>query len=210
MNRLLALLVTLPLAMAAMAQDHGTARKFRFQGSDGGSMVQMSLRSDVASELLLTEIQKVKLEQLEAGMQAAVSKAMLGAGDDPSSMRELIGGVGDKFAENLKTVLTPRQLGRLREILFQKNGYGSLLRKDVQTELALDDWERKGIAQSESDMLTKFDQFRTGSLEPEQMRAAVAKAISDRNLAIENLLTPRQKALFHRMKGKPFVFEDPK
>lgn len=173
-------------------------------------MVQMTHRADVAVELNVTAEQKAKLDALEDAMQTEVSNVMSAPSDDPDETRNRISDVGNKCAADLKQILTPRQYGRLREILFQKAGYGAVLRRDVQDELALDAGQKKGVDEAEAGMLQKFDELRSASLAPAEMRATMMQTIGARDKAIEDLLTPRQKAQFFRMKGKPFKFEDPK
>ncbi len=206
MRQLLILAALVTAAAFATAQGHGTAHRFRFAGSDGGSLVQLAERPEVQTELGLTNEEKAKLSALENGMQAQVTanfEAMQKSKTtDPNKMRGTISATGDKFARALPGILTKPQYKRLQELMLQKAGYGAVLRDDVKAQLHVTAAQKTKIAKAESDLLAGFDKIRANGMGKANPMAMVAA----RDKAVQNALTPAQQKQFEAMKGKPFKF----
>jgi hypothetical protein len=212
MKRVISLTLLLTAAAFSVAQGHG-GMHFRFQGSDGGTMVQLAQRPDVQKELGATPDETTKLADLETRMETAVGAGMtdLTKGDnpDPNTIRNGIQAIGDKFALELPTILTADQDKRLRELLIQRAGFSAAQRKDVQDELGLTDDQRAKIKGATADMLKTFDGLR-GEVDAKKIQDEAKAAIDTRNKAIEDAMTPDQRTKFEAMKGKPFTFDEDK
>ena len=200
------LLILAALATAALsaAQGHGQPHRFRFAGSDGGSLVQLALRPEVQTELALTLEEKSKLSALEAGMQAEVTADFVAMQKskttDPNKMRGTVSNTGDKFAKALPGILTKPQNTRLHQLMLQKAGYGAVLRDDVKAQLHVTAAQKTKIAKAEADLLAGFDKIRAGG------KADPMAMVAARDKAVQKALTPAQQKRFEAMKGKPFKF----
>src|SRR5438045_64016 len=60
-------------AAVSVAQLHSKNMRFRFQGADGGAMVQLAQMPDVQRELKVTKSQSAKLADIEKRMESAIA-----------------------------------------------------------------------------------------------------------------------------------------
>lgn len=217
MNKFLVFVALLGMVATAFAQKTPPhmARRFRFFGADGGSLVQLSIRNDVQKELKVSDEQKTKIADLDHRMQSQIIDKMTEMSKDdkltPNEMRGGISAIGEKFAVELADVLTADQKKRLLEVLLQQVGYLAVQREDIQDKLGLSEPQRSQVKQAQHDATARLDKIRERMMK-EEMSPEERKKISDANIeahkaAIAAALTDEQRAKFKEMQGAPFEFE---
>ena len=205
LKKLIIVIATCVLAMAAMAQGRGGGM---FGGP--GNPTALLTRNDVQTDIQLTDAQKAKLQDIRDNIRSDFQQAMQEAGQDPDARQKAFATIGQKISAQINAVLTPDQQKRLEQINMQVNGYSVVaFDKNLQTQLNLSaDVVTKitGYQQQQTQANTSvFQKMRSGELQQEDAMAAIKKNSDALNSAIEAILTPDQKNNFKTLSGKPFV-----
>ena len=203
MNKFLVIFAVSLAAALSFGQGH-TKGHFQFQGSDGGSLVQLAQRPEVQKELKVTASQKAKLTDLENRLEDAVMSDF--KKDLPTDkMRTTVMNTGNGFADELPKILTPAQNKRLLGLLIQKANYSALERDDVQKDLGFSKAQKGKVDAAQADLLKSFDAVQTQKNKNAAM-LMVRSAMARHAAALKAIMTKSQEKKFEAMKGKPFTF----
>jgi Spy/CpxP family protein refolding chaperone len=199
--------IALVLATACFAQGGGRRGMF-----GGGGMAGMLRRSDVQTDLALTDEQKAKLQTIQDGVRSQMQELFQGGGDRAEAMKQMQP-IMKKASDDALAVLTPDQKHRLNEINVQLNGTSALIdNKDLQDQIGLSDDQKSKIA----DLVTTQraantaigEKMRSQEIDREEGMAAMQKNQQALKDQIDKVLTDAQKAKLTAMGGKPFTKTD--
>lgn len=206
-------------SVAAMAQDGGGRRQrgggqggFQRGGQQGGA--QVLFRSDVQTDLGLTDEQKTKLSELrpqrgnrqrgQGGGQGGNGGGQRGQGANREEMAARRAEQQKKIAE----ILTPEQVKRLKEIQIQLAGPQAILDPEVQKELALDATQTKKVDDLQKGFreANQSVQEKLRNQEIDRTKAAEARKTNNDALKTElqKVLTSAQAEKLKTLGGKPF------
>ena len=203
LQKTLILSAAIAAAAIAVAQGH-TSGHFRFQGSDGGSLVQLAQRDDVQKELKVNGAQKTKLADLENKLEAAVQTDMQHM-SSVDNMRNTVMNTGNDYAKKLPSILDATQNKRLLQLLIQQAGYSSLERSDVQKDLGFSKAQSAKVDTAQTTLLKSFDAVQKQNNKKAAM-LMVQSAMMKHTADLKAVLTKSQASKFEAMKGKPFAF----
>lgn len=180
--------------------------------------VTLITQREIQKELNFTAEQTQQVADLTEGhRQARLAQAPAGlqpaAPADPESLKRTA-----KYWDDLKQVLTEKQVQRLTELTLQKRGPSTIHQPQIAKELKLTDEQRTQLRRIDFE----FSELRTKRQE-EQMQAMKAgnrvnikqRLAEDRQLNSKRdadylkVLTEEQRAAFEAMQGKKFTFPDP-
>jgi serine/threonine protein kinase len=108
----------------------------------------------------------------------------------------------------VEQILTPRQLGRFRQIVLQLQGPAAFRGTEVARTLKLTTEQKKQLRAIETEHMPRHQPRRPGSPpgDPQKARAEAREAACKRALAV---LTPEQAKLWGAMTGEPFKGQPP-
>lgn len=221
MKKLLAFtLVT--MAVFAHAQNGGGGGRGQMRGG-GNSMIGLLNRADVQKELVITDEQKAKLDELRPQRGQGGGGAGAGGGGNAGAGAGAGGGRGNfdpaqmqlQMAEREKktlAILNAGQIKRLKELYIQRAGNGALSREDIQKELGLsiEQVEKiKSLQTSQREANAELMQrARNGEMDQQEARATMQKNNEALNIEIGKVLTADQTSKFKAMRGAEFKFEE--
>lgn len=204
------------LVAVASAQN----RQGRQGGRQNNNMIGLLQRSDVQTELKLSDDQKSKLEAMRpargqggnrGGGNGGGGNGGGGGGQRPAQDPEAM---AKAVAEREKTtleVLSPEQTKRLLELYIQRVGSRAMIRADVQEALKINSTQKEKIAELQKNQRDAnqavMEKVRNGEIE----RTAVAD-IQKKNDSIlqdelNKILTADQREKLKSMGGAPFKFD---
>lgn len=202
------------LVGSAMAQGQGGRRQ---RGGGQVNLLSILMRSDVQTELKITDDEKTKLEELRtanrptnAGGPGAGGAGGPGAGTppDPAAMAAR----RQQLEKSIEAILTADQLKRAKELLIQREGARALLRKEVQEALSLTEDQKTKIKTLNDNYRKASQEIRekVQSAEMDRQAARDANAANTKTLTDEltKVLTPDQATKLTALGGTPFKFDD--
>ena len=209
--RLLAIVGAVAVACALMAQGRGQGRGFM---RGGGSPVQLLNRTDVQTDLKLSDDQKTKItalnDQMRQDMQNAFQNAQ--ASGDQGSTRTAMQQIGDKYRPQFEAILSADQNKRLLGIYVQMNGNRSVSDPGVAKAIGLSDDQKAKIKdlqdkqnQANQDL---FQKMRDGELDRQGLQDAMKKNNDTLDTAIGGILTDSQKSQLKALEGPKFTATD--
>ncbi len=169
------------------------------------------------AELEVTDTQMAKLIEMDTAFSNGIKEVLNKNENKGVRMEDHIIAIG-KLAEDARQrtndILKPHQVIRLRELLLQQNGVLSIPKKDIRQMLRLEREQERKIDEIKAGVFRKIDE--TTKQAPDAGPAGrcrfaastsqdVARALADGNAAIIKILTPEQKTLLDKMKGKPLA-----
>jgi Spy/CpxP family protein refolding chaperone len=216
----LAVIATLFCVAAGSFAQGGGGGQGRGFGRGGGFAQQSGFgllrRTDVQTDLKLTDDQKAKIKDLNAKMREEMTTARENAsasgGGDPSAMQDAMKKINDTYKPQFEAILTPDQATRLKQIGIQLQKNRAILDPDVQTQLSITDDQKAKI----KDLQDKFTQtmtemmgkMRDGSLDRTQMRDLMTKNNQTMDDELGKVLTSDQTAKLKDMGGPTFTVTD--
>lgn len=224
MKKILVIAVAL-LAAVSMAQPAGGGARGGQRGGGFGrnnnSLVGLLSRSDVQSELKITDDQKTKLEaasprrQRGAGGPGAGGPGAGGPGAggpgagnfDPAAMQKAM-------AEREKTILailTPDQTKRLKELFIQKAGNQALVHEMIQKDLGLSTDQvakiKKLVAEQRDANMKIMEKVRNQELDRTEARERQQKNQKALTEELGKVLTAEQTEKMKTLAGEKFTFD---
>jgi len=202
------------LVAVASAQN----RQGRQGGRQNNNMIGLLQRSDVQSELKLSDDQKSKLEAMRPARGQGGNRGggnggggNGGGGQRPAQDPEAMAKAAAEREKTTLEVLSPEQTKRLLELYIQRVGSRAVIRADVQEALKINSTQKEKIAdlqknQREANQAV-MEKVRNGEIE----RTAVAD-IQKKNDSIlqdelNKILTAEQREKLKSMGGAPFKFD---
>ncbi len=172
-------------------------------------------REKVLDELKVSDDQREKLMQLvmEQIMQTGpFLNSLTETGPErEKKLNEHRKNALEKLAKNLKDVLQPDQLNRLRQVMLQRDGSFALGQDDVRKELKITQEQLKqfmAITQElQRQVETLVKQAQSGG-NPDEIRPKIEQLRKDHAKMIEAVLTPTQKKQWKELLGPPFELGD--
>lgn len=212
LKKLICLLVV-AVAATSIAQQGGN----RQRGPGRNQLTPLSLlqRSDVQTELKISDEQKAKLAELQpqrgqgrGGGGNGGGGNIGGPGGDPAAFRA----AQLEREKKVLDVLTPAQQARLKQLFLQRAGARAIVREDIQKELGLDE---KQIAKVQ-ELVTKqreaqqavMEKVRSGELDRAAVRETTTKNDKILGEELTKVLTPAQQAKLKALGGPEFKFEE--
>jgi len=202
------------LVAVASAQN----RQGRQGGRQNNNMIGLLQRSDVQTELKLSDDQKSKLEAMRPARGQGGNRGggnggggNGGGGQRPAQDPEAMAKAAAEREKTTLDVLSPEQTKRLLELYIQRVGSRAVIRADVQEALKINSTQKEKIAdlqknQREANQAV-MEKVRNGEIE----RTAVAD-IQKKNDSIlqdelNKILTAEQREKLKSMGGAPFKFD---
>jgi len=172
-------------------------------------------RESVLDELKVSDEQKGKLMQylMERVMETGPfldSLAKTGQ-EREEKLKEHRKNAQEKLAKQVKEVLEPGQLNRLRQVTLQQEGSFALGQDEVQKELKISQEQLKKFMavvqelQKQVEPLVK--QAQSGG-NPEEIRPKIEQLRKDHAKKLEAILTDAQKKQWKELLGPPFELGD--
>ncbi len=172
-------------------------------------------REKVLDELKVSDEQKEKLTQLMMEQVMETGPFLDGLPESGQEREKKLSEhrttAREKLAKNLKEVLQPGQLSRLRQVTLQQEGGFALGQDDVRKELKISQEQQKKFMavvqdlQKQVELLVK--EVQSGG-NPEQIRPKIEKARTDHGNQLEAILTDSQKEQWKALLGPPFELGD--
>ena len=114
-----------------------------------------------------------------------------------------------EIRDELKTLLNDEQRRRLQGLILQAQGYDSLLRKDIATQLKLTPTQLKELAKVSADFRAKAQALQTPGetpRSPEDVQAELKKLQANRHQLVLSQLDKQQQTRYSELLGEPFDF----
>jgi hypothetical protein len=202
------------LVAVASAQN----RQGRQGGRQNNNMIGLLQRSDVQTELKLSDDQKSKLEAMRPARGQGGNRGggnggggNGGGGQRPAQDPEAMAKAAAEREKTTLEVLSPEQTKRLLELYVQRVGSRAVIRADVQEALKINSTQKEKITELQKNQREAnqavMEKVRNGEIE----RAAVAD-IQKKNDSIlqdelNKILSAEQREKLKSMGGAPFKFD---
>lgn len=206
-------------SVAAMAQDGGGRRQRGGQGQrgqQGGG--QVLFRTDVQTDLQLTDEQKTKLTEYRQSMRGQGGRRGQGGNGGNGGNggggfnREEMAVRRAEQEKKLAEILTPEQVKRLKEIQIQLAGAQAIVQPEIQKELGLDATQTKKIEDLQKGFrdANQSVQERARNNEIDRQKAMEARRNNTEALKTElqKVLTAAQAEKLKTLGGKPFKADE--
>ncbi|HVT14141.1 MAG TPA: hypothetical protein VHE55_17905 [Fimbriimonadaceae bacterium] len=202
------------LVTAATAQGGGGGGRQGRQGrggfgrmaNDPGSLLR---RSDVQTELKITDDEKTKLQDVQAKIQQERQDIRdNNQGDRQAAMQETMK-KQPSWDKMVMAVLTADQQKRLKELIVQRSGNQIVYNAMFQDDLKLTDAQKakfKDLQDKGREAMMGI--FQNQDMSQDEKMAAFQKNQKTIDDEIGKTLTDDQKAKLKTMAGTPFKFED--
>ena len=172
-------------------------------------------REKVLDELKVTDEQREKLMQnlMERIMETGPFLDSLkdGGPEREKKLEEHRKDARAKLAKQLKEVLQPEQLNRLRQVALQQEGAFALGQEDVRKELKISQQQMMKFMAIVQDLHKKVEplmkEAHSGG-NPEEIRPKIEQLRKDHAKQIEAVLTDAQKKQWKELLGPPFELGD--
>jgi hypothetical protein len=172
-------------------------------------------REKVLDELKVSEEQKDKLMQnlMERIMETGpFLDSLKDAGPErEKSLTEHRTSAREKLAKQLKEVLQPEQLNRLRQVTLQQEGSFALGRDDIRKELKITQEQLKQFMAISQELQGQIEplvkQAQSGG-NPDEIRPKIEQLRKDHAKKLEGVLTDAQKKQWKELLGPPFELGD--
>jgi hypothetical protein len=172
-------------------------------------------REKVLDELKVSEEQKEKLMQhlMERIMETGpFLDSLKDAGPErEKKLNEHRTNAREKLAKQLKEVLQPEQLNRLRQVTLQQEGSFALGRDDVRKELKITQEQLKQFMAITQELQRQVEplvkQAQSGG-NPVEIRPKIEQLRKDHAKKLEAVLTDAQKKQWKELLGPPFELGD--
>ncbi len=172
-------------------------------------------REKVLDELKVSEEQKEKLMQhlMERIMETGpFLDSLKDAGPEREKMlNEHRMNAREKLAKQLKELLQPEQLKRLRQVTLQQEGAFALGRDDVRKELKVTQEQLKQFMTITQELHRQVEplvkQAQSGG-NPDEIRPKIEQLRQDQAKKLEAVLTDAQKKQWKELLGPPFELGD--
>jgi hypothetical protein len=172
----------------------------------------MVFREKAQDELKLTAAQRSKLDERRDAtlqeMQQTFEKAEdVKPEDRPKTMGEYQHKADRELEAFLKETLKEDQLKRLRQLIFQQEGFFAIGHPEIAKELNITDDQRKQFMTVMQDLQKKMEpivkQAQEGG-DPQEIGPKLMKLRKEQEGKAEALLTDAQKKQWKEILGKPF------
>jgi hypothetical protein len=189
-------------------------------GAPAGLTSELTLirRSDVQTDLNLTDDQKSKITDVMDKMRAAFPRRGGGggggggggqAGPSPEDRAKMMA----DFTSQVNAILTPDQQTRIKEIAYQVSGNAAVADKDTQSALGLSDDQKaktEDLVKQEREANTALrEKSRSGEIDRSEVGPRMQKNRETLKEQLGAVLTPDQQSKLKSMGGtKPFVATD--
>lgn len=208
MRWLAALVAAIGLVSFADAQQPGGGRPgggFGGRGGPGGGgMMRLIVNPAVQDEIKLTDDQKDKLATWYEGFNEKIEEKSKGIERNRENFAKLMAirtEVSENAEKELKDVLKPDQIKRIKQIEFQMMGTRALQNEDVQKELGITDEQKEKFTKIGEESREAFrDVFSGGRPDREKMQEMMAK----QGEKYQEVLTSSQKTKWKEMTGEAF------
>ena len=172
-------------------------------------------REKVLDELKVTDEQEQTLLKylMEQIMETGpfLDSLKEGGPDREKKLEEHRKNAREKLAKELKEVLKPEQLKRLRQVTLQQEGSFALGQEDIRKELKITQEQMMKFVAITQDLQKSVEplvkQAQSGG-NPEEIRPKVEQLKKDHAKQLEAVLTDAQKKQWKEMLGPPFELED--
>jgi hypothetical protein len=197
----------------ASAQVPEENRKEMAQALGGQFIV---FREDVMAELKVSDDQDEKMMQLAMEQIMETGPFLESLKDTAPAEREKKlnehrKAAHEKLAKNLKEVLKPDQMKRLRQLALQREGAFALGQEEVRKELKITQEQVMKFMAVIQDLQKKveplFKEAQSGG-NPEEIRPKVEQLRKDHAKQLEDILTDEQKKQWKELLGPPFELKD--
>jgi hypothetical protein len=223
-SRILVVLACAALTVGALAQGGGGGgRQFRMGGGGptsllmsfggrggGGGGQQSTLRTDVFTDLKISDDQKAKLDDLQAKQREKMQAMFQNGGDRPSQeeMQKIFAKAQEENTKAINDILTPAQQTRLGQVWIQVQGNRAVLNADTGKALGITDDQKTKI----DDLVTKQgeanralrDKQQSGELQADEVRQKMQDNNKSLDTEIGKILTDAQRAKLKDMAGPEF------
>jgi len=218
MNMSRCLVIALVTLVASLATRTASAQ--RFFGSRTNSLVSLAANEAVQKHLLIADDAAAKLNSLYDEYRAASQKEFTALGIDYSALGDLpaaeravemrkvtekTAGVNRKlmadFLPKLAQMLTPDQIGRLKEIQLQASGIDVWTEPEIAKALDLSDDQQAKLTELRNDYNRRQQQL-DGDFQ--QRFAKIRELNAERDARALTMLTEQQKGRLKEMQGAPF------
>jgi hypothetical protein len=172
-------------------------------------------REKVLDELKVSDDQREKLMQrvMEQIMETGpFLESLPKTGEErDTKLKEHRKNAHEKLAKDLKEMLQPAQLTRLRQVTFQQEGSFALGQEDVRKELKITQEQLMKFKAVVEDLQSKVQplikEAQSGG-NPEEIRPKIEALRKDHAKQLEAVLTDTQKMQWKEMLGPPFDLGD--
>ena len=172
-------------------------------------------REKVQDELKVSDEQKEKLmeQMMERIMETGpFLDSLKDAGPDrEKKLNEHRAEAREKLAKQLKELLKPEQLSRLRQVTLQQEGSFALGREDVRKELKITQEQMKqfmAITQALQGQVEPLVKEAQSGGNPDEIRPKIEQLRKDHGKKLEAALTDAQKKQWKELLGPPFELGD--
>lgn len=229
LRKLLAAAGCLVLMTAVASPLEGQQRRGGFGSMQRGpmSLVTLAANEAVQKDLGVAEVDARRLRELNDQYRAATGRAQSGTGGfDLSLLRELneeerriameeiaarqaeeTAKVNAEFEAKLAEIVSPEEIGRLKQIRFQSQGADALYDAEAAKELNLTDQQTAMLAEIRGEFESRQRGFgqrgAPGGGGPDAF-ARIREMNAEREAKLMDVLTAEQKAKLADMKGHPF------
>lgn len=202
------------LSVSALAQ--GQQRGMRgfgmgFGGPGGGSPVQLLNRTDVKTELKVTDDQSTKIAAIESDFRTKMRGAFQ-PGSDPATMRSNMEAMMKDEDAQVQQVLSADQWKRLKEIQVQLAGPEAITNPDTQKELGLSDDQVSQIndlqQKYQAAQMEIFQKVRDGSMDRSEVQPLAKKNKTTFDDSLTKILTADQQKKLTDLGGAKFTPTD--
>ena len=188
---------------------------FGMFGGGGGLMPSSFLvsRTDVQTDLKLTDDQKTKLLDLQQSSRSKMREIFTNANGDRDKMQADFKTFNDEMVKQVNAILTPDQQTRAHQIAIQLAGNGAALDPGVQKDLSLTDDQKTKITALQKTMndanQSIGEKIRNQEIDRTEAQASMQKNRDTLNTEIGKVLTDDQKASLKKMGGATFTADPP-
>jgi hypothetical protein len=207
------------LVAVASAQN----RQGRQGGRQNNNMIGLLQRSDVQSELKLSDDQKSKLEAMRPARGQGGNRGggnggggnggggNGGGGQRPAQDPEAMAKAAAEREKTTLEVLSPEQTKRLLELYIQRVGSRAVIRADVQEALKINSTQKEKIAELQKNQREAtqavMEKVRNGEIERTALADIQKKNDSILQDELNKILSAEQREKLKSMGGAPFKFD---
>jgi hypothetical protein len=204
------------LVAVASAQN----RQGRQGGRQNNNMIGLLQRSDVQTELKLSDDQKSKLEAMRPARGQGGNRGggggnggggNGGGGQRPAQDPEAMAKAAAEREKTTLEVLSPEQTKRLLELYIQRVGSRAVIRADVQEALKINSTQKEKIAELQKNQREAnqavMEKVRNGEIERTALADIQKKNDSILQDELNKILSAEQKEKLKSMGGAPFKFD---